>query len=121
MIDRESIRFLADENLETAIVEGLRRRHGAINIQTAAEAGLLGQADHRVLIYAAEHRRLLLTHDLRTMPENIGALLAARGDSPGLLLIPQSLAIGRVVEDLVLIWEASGPEDWANLIVRLPL
>jgi hypothetical protein len=44
-----SIRFLADANLDQAIVQGIRRREPSIDIKSAIDAGLEGLPDDKVL------------------------------------------------------------------------
>jgi len=41
--------------------------------------------------------------------------------STGALLIPQSLAIARAIEELLLIWLASEAREWENRLVWLPV
>jgi hypothetical protein len=41
--------------------------------------------------------------------------------SPGLIVVPQGLAIRQVVDELILIWAATDPEEWTNRIVYLPI
>jgi hypothetical protein len=41
--------------------------------------------------------------------------------SAGLLIVPQHLTLAVVVEDLLLIWGASSPEEWVNRVCYLPL
>jgi hypothetical protein len=41
--------------------------------------------------------------------------------SAGVLLVPQHLPIPEAVEQLVLIWAASDPEEWVNRSCVLPL
>lgn len=41
--------------------------------------------------------------------------------SGGVIIIPQKLAIRSAVDDLMLIWVATEPEEWANRILSLPL
>jgi hypothetical protein len=40
---------------------------------------------------------------------------------PGVCVVPQSLPIGRAIEDLLLIIECSLPEDWEDPVRYLPL
>jgi hypothetical protein len=39
----------------------------------------------------------------------------------GLILVRQATALGQVIDDLVLIAEATTPEEWKGKIVFLPL
>ena len=41
--------------------------------------------------------------------------------SPGVLLVPQSLDVGTAIEELLLIWLASGASEWDNRLEWLPL
>lgn len=112
--------FLADANLNQDIVTGLIRRQPAIDF--ALPQGRLPAAmkDPDVLELAASLNRILVTHDVRTMPTHFGEFLKWR-TSPGVILVPASMAIRAVIEDLLLIWQLSELEDWANRIQRLPL
>ncbi len=67
---KSRVRFLADENFDYVILRGLRLRQTQVDILTAPQAGILGFPDPAVLAYAAEHDRVLLSHDKRTMPHH---------------------------------------------------
>ena len=114
------IKFLADENLRRAIMLGLRRREPTANFVLAYEAGAAGKDDLAVLQIAAEQNRILVSHDLRTMPQHFRHFIA-RQTSPGVILIPQKLPLSTAIEQLVLIWLASEAEEWVDQIRFLPL
>jgi predicted nuclease of predicted toxin-antitoxin system len=76
--------------------------------------------DPEVLELAAASDRILVTHDVRTMPKHFGEFVT-RHASPGVILIPAKMAIGTVIEELLMIWELSESGDWQNRIRRLPL
>ena len=114
------IQFLADENLRRAIVLGLRRREPTLNFMQAYEAGAVGKDDPTVLQIAAEINRILVSHDVRTMPQHFLKFIAGK-NSPGVILIPQKLPLSTAIEQLALIWLASEAEEWVNLIRFLPL
>ena len=40
---------------------------------------------------------------------------------PGVIAVPDSLAIGQAIEDLVTMIECSEQSEWENLVVYLPL
>ena len=112
----ETLRFLADENIERAIVTGLRRLHAHINCLTAREAGTLGLSDPDVLAFAAKENRILFSHDIQTMPHHFGTHLAQGLHSAGVIIIPQTMPIQQVIETLYIVWNASTPEEWINTI-----
>lgn len=115
------IRFMADADLNDAIVGGCRRREPTIDFLSANDANLEGVPDPDVLALAAAEDRILVSHDFQTMPRHFGDLLRARGSSPGLILVPQNMLIGEVIEELLLIWGASGAEEWRDRWQALPL
>jgi hypothetical protein len=117
----EQIRFLADEDFNAHIVAGLRHRKPELDIVTASDAGILGKPDINVLTYAAEDGRLLVSHDVRTLGRTFDTLLAGGRQSPGLILIAQTLPIREAIEAILLIWEASTPAEWQNTRIFLPL
>lgn len=114
------VRFQADADFNQDIVQAIRRREAAIDFQTAHEAGLAGLHDTVVLERAAQEGRIVVSHDRRTMPFHFAALIAVQA-SAGVIIVPKNLPIRQVVDDLLLIWEASEAEEWMNQIDSLPL
>lgn len=113
-------RFQADADINEEIVSALLRNHPDLDFQTAEEAGLRGLADSEVLARAADDSRILVTHDRRTMPTYFADFIQRR-ESPGVIIISQRVSVRRAMDELALVWEASNPEEWTNLIVELPL
>lgn len=115
-----SVRFQADASLRYRIVAATIRREPTLDFASASQAGLAGLPDPEVLAISAKAGRILVTHDFRTMPKHFADFLEA-GPSPGVLLVPQRMPAPVAVEQLILIWAASAPEEWVNRICRLPL
>jgi Domain of unknown function (DUF5615) len=113
-------KFLADANFDLVILAAAKRREPAFHFQTAQEAGLTSLQDPDVLAVAAREERVLLTHDIRRMPQHFAAFIGEH-TSAGALLVPQSLPRRRVVDDLLLIRVAMEAEEWINRIMSLPL
>ncbi|MBV9074248.1 MAG: DUF5615 family PIN-like protein [Acidobacteria bacterium] len=113
-------RFQADENLNSKIIAGVLRREPGIDFQTAAAAKLLGQSDIRVLEFCAANRRVLVSHDQRTIPAQFREFIK-RSESPGVLIISQHLDLRQAIDELFLIWSSSEDREWINQMVRLPL
>ena len=113
-------RFLADHDLNEHIVTGVLRREPAVEFLRLRELGLNQQPDSVVLDYAAEHGLLVVSHDVNTMPAEAFARLSDGESLPGLFMVHQSAPIGRVIDNLVLIWSASEAEEWRDLVVFLP-
>lgn len=113
------IRFQADSDLNQVIVKALLRLEPAIDFQTAHDANLRGALDPEVLAYAAKEGRVLVSHDITTMPRHFGEFIQS-ADSAGVLVAVQEAQIQKIVEDLLLIWMVDEAEDWVNRIRILP-
>lgn len=88
---------------------------------SAPEAGLRGMKDPAVLELAASLTRILVSHDMGTMPRHFQSYRAAGNTSAGVFLIRQDLDIGAAIEELVIIWQASEASDWTDKLEWLPL
>jgi hypothetical protein len=115
-----TVRFQADADFNQTILLAVIRREPGLDFQTASAGGIIGLEDREVLAKAALDGRLLVTHDRRTMPRYF-AEFAATQICSGLLVVPQSMSIGTVVDDLLLIHAATEAEEWINRLAFLPL
>lgn len=115
------VRFLEDADLKRAIVSGVLRREPSLDFLTAQAAGLRGMSDSEVLALAAERKRVLVSHDVGTMPAHFRAFRNAGQHSAGVALVPQSLDVGTAIDELQLIWLASEASEWEDRLVWLPL
>jgi len=111
-----SVRFLADADLNYAIVQGVHLREPAIDFKSANDAGLEGLSDPEVLELAAREGRVLVSHDKRTMSVHFAARAASGLRSPGALLGLPSASVGEIIESLLIIWSASRDTEWADQI-----
>jgi hypothetical protein len=117
-----TVRFVADEDLDAAIIQGLRSREPAIDILDVKTAGLRGTKDPELLELAARQGRVMVSHDRETMPRYFRERLASRKLTSGLFIVRQQpSAIGEIVESLLLVWTASSANEWRDQIVYIPL
>ena len=112
-------RLLADADLNRAVVSGVMRRAPYIDFRRAEEVPLEGLGDPDVLAAAAEDGRVLVSHDVSSMPFRFREFVRSRG-SPGVILVPQALSIGNAIESILLISEACGEQDLANRPCLVP-
>jgi predicted nuclease of predicted toxin-antitoxin system len=61
------VRLLTDENFNGAILRGLVRRLPELDIVRVQDVGLIHTDDPDILEWAANQRRILLTHDVATL------------------------------------------------------
>ena len=112
-------RFQADADLRLPIVMGLKRREPTVDFKTALDAGLTGLDDPTVLAMAAAEGRVLVTHDVSTMPEHFARFIEQR-TSAGVILIRQDLSYREAIDGLLRLWITSEAEDLRNVIMFLP-
>ena len=114
------VRFQADADLDGRILRGLRRAAPEIDIRTAPDAALDGLSDPEVLRVSADSGRILVSQDRRTMPAHF-ARFVTTAQSPGVILLRDGISISNAIEELVLIWNASEPEEWMDRLLWIPL
>lgn len=117
-------RFLTDVNFNARIVVGLRRIAPTLDLITAQSAGFQTTPDPELLAEAQQLNRILLTHDINTMPGHFATFLQGLGEgeqSPGVMLVAQELAIGIAIQEIYEVWSCSDHEEWRDLFTYLPL
>lgn len=114
------VRFQADADLNANILRAIARREPVIDFRSALAADLPDRPDSEVLAIAAAEQRILVTHDHRTMPAAFADFLQTRR-SFGVLVVPQHLPLEIVVDELILVWAATAPEEWHDRLAHLPL
>lgn len=87
----------------------------------AQDVGMRTADDPVVLEWAAEHGRILLTHDVSTMVDFAYTRVVAGLPMPGVFAVRESLPTSMAIEELLMIDGASGPGDWKDAVYYLPL
>ncbi len=115
------LKLAVDENFNGRILRGLRRALPDIDVVRVQDTQLAGAEDAEVLSWAAEERRILLTHDVSTMA-GFAFERVQRGESmPGLVEVPVDLALGVAIADIVLVVTAGRAGEWEGRVLFLPL
>ena len=114
------VRYQADNDLKKPILQGVLRHEPAIDFRSAQSANLDSVRDVEVWRRAAVDGRILVSHDVSTMPRSFEEFIASGGGSPGLFLVPQGKRVSAVIETLVMVWLASEASEWDNRLVWLP-
>lgn len=115
-----NVRYQADADLNHAIVRGVLRRESAVDFQSAFVAGLEGVKDPEVLAIAAQQKRVLVSHDRKTMPAEFATFIT-NSQSAGVIIVSRRLPIEFIIEELLIIWAVSTSEEWSDRIAKLPL
>ena len=115
------LRLGADEKVNNDIVRGLLRRQSNLDIIRVQDVGLSGADDAAVLEWAANEKRVLVTHDAATITKHAYDRVRTARPMPGVFEVSSSVPIGRAIDDLLLIVECSIEGEWEGQIRYLPL
>jgi hypothetical protein len=115
------IRFLADENFDNTILQGVRLIYPELDVVRVQDTDIYQAEDPTVLDWAAREERILLTHDIRTMNRYAYDRVAVGLPMPGVFYIRSLLPVGQAIEALLLVLGASDASEWENKVTHLPL
>lgn len=117
------IRYLVDEDTPHAIRDGLLRRQPEIEMRVVGGemAPPLGTSDSDILCWLEREGYILISRNRSTMPRHLREHLEAGRHVPGILILRPQSSIGRIIEDILLIWEVVGPDEYRDRIAYIPL
>jgi hypothetical protein len=116
------VRWLADENFRNAIIRGLLRKAPAIDILRAQDVREVSGQDDRVLLrFATAEGRVVVTHDLSTMIPAMREQMRLASRCAPIVMVPDSLPVGAVVDDLLVLDACAIERDWAAGVIYIPL
>ncbi len=115
------LRLLIDQDFDHDILRGLRLRMSELDAVTAREAGLDRKSDPEVLAWAAEQRRIVVTHDRNTMTRFAYDRVREGQAMPGIFVVSREMPVGKAIADLQVLVECSKEGEWDGLVVFLPL
>ena len=115
------LRLAADENLNNDIIRGLLRRQPNLDVIRVQDTDLSGADDPAVLEWAAQERRVLLTHDVSTITKHAYERVRAAQPMPGVIEVGETVPVGQAIEDILLLAECSLDDEWEGQIQYLPL
>ena len=102
------LKFHLDENIDSAIAYGLRRR--GIDVTMPVDVQLIGASDEEHLAFALREQRVLLTHD-----DDFLAIAASGVPHAGILYCrPQSRSIGQNIAAMLLISDCLSADEMAG-------
>ena len=81
------MRFAADENFNNDILRGVNRHYPDLDFDVVRiqDTAISGQDDLHILAWVHDQNRILLTHDIKTMPEERRGALELLTNSVGCL------------------------------------
>ena len=106
------MKFLADEHIESSIVNGLKLL--GIDAVSANEAGKRESDDEEILRFAKENNRVIITRDSDFIK------LHRKGvEHAGIVFIPNFLAIGKIIRETEKVCMLF--DNLENIIIYMPL
>lgn len=115
------IKFATDEDFNNRILRGLLRRQPDLDMVRIQDTHLSGAVDAAVLEWAFQEQRVLLTHDVSTMVAYAYERMRVGESIAGIIEVPQSMPIGKAIDDIVTIALCSTAEEIENQVQFLPL
>ncbi len=111
-MERMTIRFHLDENMQNAIAAGLRLR--GVDVTTTVEANLRESSDEEHLLYAIATGRVVVTQD-----DDFLSLAPHYPQHPGIVLWNRKRHFGSLIRDLDTLCEARSAEEMVGCVVYL--
>ena len=115
------LRLLSDENFDNNLVRNLRQKMPELDLVRVQDEGLIQTDDPIILEWAANQHRIVLTHDLKTMPDYAYERIKNNLPMPGVFAIPDKASSTEVMDSLLMILQASDIDDWRDKVTYLPL
>lgn len=115
------LRLISDENFNGDIVRGLLRRSPALDLVRVQDRGLRQTPDTEILEWAASDGRLLLSHDVSTVPPAAFQRIADGKPMPGVFIVPDQMPIGQVIDEILFLSLDAEPDEWKDQVLYLPV
>jgi hypothetical protein len=116
-------RFLLDEHVNRAIQRQLRRldRQIAVLAIGDSEAPPVGTLDPEILVWLETHGYLLVTANRSMMPVYFTAHIEMGRHLPGIIWLRPGVSLGRIIDELYLIWVASTADEYQDALLFMRL
>jgi hypothetical protein len=115
------LRVLTDNDFNERTIEGVFRIEPTVDLIRVREVGLARTPDPLVLAWAADHGRVLLTHDVQTMVGHAYERVARGLAMPGVVAVRQLAPVGRQIDELALTIIALAPPDIDGQVLFIPM
>lgn len=115
------IAVFTDEDFDGHITRGVVRRLPELDLVRVQDAGLRGAEDPKILEWAAQAGRVLLTHDGSTMVGHAYERVAAGQPMPGVVVVRHTMPIGQAIEDVLIAVQCLPEGEIEGRVLYLPL
>lgn len=115
------LQILVDENFDQRILRGLRRQVPDLDYVIVQQRELESSDDPALLAWAAYQQRVLVTHDVNTVPKYAYGRIRAGELVSGVIIVPEDLAIGTAIEEIAVLIECSEVEEMVKQVKYVPI
>jgi len=115
------IKILFDQNFNGRILRGLKVRIPELDCVATYEIGIGSYTDPKLLTWAANENRVILTHDAKTFPIFAYEKMAKGEKMSGVIVVSDQMPIGQAIDELELIILGRFENEWINNVTRIPL
>jgi len=117
------MRYLLDEHIDPVLRRALLRAAPALEVWIIGDPGAppRGMLDPEILIWCEVNGFCLVTNNRKSMPRHLVDHLGLGRHMPGIFVVNLAMTMGQMIDELVLIADASADDEYRNLIIYLPL
>ncbi len=115
------MRFAADENFDGRLLNELLIRLPALDVVRVQDTEMYQAPDDQLLAWLAAEQRILLTHDVQTMPYYVYERVRAGQPVPGVIEVHKDTPLGVASDELEVMIGAGTPEDFENQVKYIPI
>ena len=115
------LRLMSDENFNGDIVRGLLRRHPELALVRVQDVGLMQTPDSDILEWAASQRRVLLSHDVSTVPPVAYQRVRDGNLMPGVFILSDRMPVGQAIDEILFLSTDVASDEWQNQVLYLPI
>ncbi|MCB0194661.1 MAG: DUF5615 family PIN-like protein [Anaerolineae bacterium] len=118
-----AVRYLLDEHVDPLYRTELLKREPSMTIWRIGILGAppKGTLDPDILRWCEENAFILVTNNRKSMPRHLQDHLDEGRHVPGIFELNPKMGVGETIEELLMIWAASQPDEYRDRIIYLPL
>jgi len=115
--------FLLDEHVGARFQKALLRQQPEMVVWRLGDPGAppRGTLDPEILFWCERDGFSLVTNNRASMPVHLRDHLAAGHHVPGIFTLNDDMSMGETVEELIVLWIAADPEEYADQLHYLPV
>jgi hypothetical protein len=92
-----------------------------LDLVRVQDVGLMQMPDPEILEWAAGEGRVLLSHDVSTVPPAAYQRVAEAKPMPGVFILPDKMAVGQAIDEILFLSMDAQPNEWRDQVLYLPL